>query len=128
MGQSQFLVIVISVFIIGIAILAGTGFFDSGEIEANKSAIVGDINQIAHLAVRFYAKPSALGGGGHCYAGFAVPNKFRHNQNGAYRAVVLTPTILQVTGLSAKDTNSTVTAQIDTYGKASNWTFAGDFQ
>ena len=63
MGQSQLLIVVIGVFIIAIAILAGTDFFESDNIDANKRAIVTDINQIAHLAVRYYSRPPALGGG-----------------------------------------------------------------
>ena len=36
MGQSQMLIIAISVLIIGIAIAAGAGFFSDEETEANK--------------------------------------------------------------------------------------------
>ncbi len=117
MGQTQFLVIIISVFIIGIAILAGAGFFDTGETDASKRAIVTDINQIAHIAIRYYTKPAALGGGGHSYVGFVVPGRLQTNLNGSYRAVALSPTALQIIALSNLDTSNAVIAQIDTYGK-----------
>ncbi len=128
MGQSQLLMILIGVLIIGIAILAASGFFDSGQIDANRKALVGDISQIAHLAVRYYMRPIALGGGGHSYVGFTIPNKFQSDLNGKFRAAVVSPTILQVTAISALDSTSSVVAEIDTYGKVSNWIFTGEFE
>ncbi len=128
MGQTQFLVIIISVFIIGIAILAGAGFFDTGETDASKRAIVTDINQIAHIAIRYYTKPAALGGGGHSYVGFVVPGRLQTNLNGSYRAVALSPTALQIIALSNLDTSNAVIAQIDTYGKVAEWSFTGEFE
>lgn len=128
MGQSQLLIIAISVLIIGIAILAGTGFFQSDEVEMNKKAMINDINHVAMNAVRYFRHISALGGGGYSYNGYTVPVAYQKNLNGKYSAIVLSPTVLQIRGVSARDTNDTIIAQIDTYGKASNWTFTGDFE
>ena len=128
MGQSQLLMILISVLIIGIAILAASGFFESGQLDANRKALVTDISTIGHLAVRYYVRPPALGGGGHSYVGFAIPSRFQSNLNGKYRAVALSPTTLRVTALSAIDSTDTVIAEIDTYGRVSNWTFTGEFE
>jgi hypothetical protein len=128
LGQSQFLLIVVGVLIILLAIFAGSGLFKSSETDANRSAIVSDINQIAHLAARYYAKPSALNGGGHSYMGFELPNKFKADLNGQYRVSAMNATTLQIVGLSALDTDNTVTTHIDSYGKALNWSFTGDFR
>jgi len=97
MGQSRSLVIAISVPIVGIAILAAVGFFRSGDVEANKKAMINDVNQIAHLAVRYYSRPIGLCGGGHNYTGFVVLTKFETDLNGTYTAMVLGPTILRIT-------------------------------
>jgi hypothetical protein len=128
MGQSQILIIAISVLIIGISILAGTGFFSDDEIETNKKAMINDVNHIASNATRYYRRIGALGGGGYSYLGYALPAGFRSNLNGSYSATPLTKTTMQIRGVSVRDTNNTVAAQIDTYGKASNWTFTGDFE
>ncbi len=128
MGQSQLLIIAISVLIIGIAILAGTGFFQSDEVEINKKAMINDVNHIAMAARRYYSRPYALGGGNFSYVGFAIPRTYSSNLNGSYSAVAVSAQVLQITGVSAKDTTCTVVARIDTYGKASNWTFTGDFE
>ncbi len=128
MGQSQLLIIAISVLVIGIAILAGTGFFQSDEVEINKKAMINDINHIAMAARKYYSRPYALGGGNFAYNGFVVPSTYQSNLNGRYTATVLTAKTLQITGISGKDSSCTMVAQIDSYGKASNWTFTGDFQ
>jgi hypothetical protein len=128
MGQSQMLIIAVSVLIIGIAILAGTGFFQADEVEINKKAMVNDVNHIAMQARRYYSRPFALGGGNYTYNGFAVPRTFRSNLNGSYSTVVLSPKVLQITGVSGRDSTCTMVAQIDSYGKVSNWTFTGDFE
>ena len=128
MGQSQLLIIAISVLIIGIAILAGTGFFQSDDLELNRKAMVNDINHIASAARRYYTRPYALAGGNYTYNGFVVPRTYTTNLNGTYTATPVTPKVLQITGVSARDTTCTMSAQIDSYGKASNWTFTGDFE
>ncbi len=128
MGQSQMLIIAISVLIIGIAILAGTGFFQSDEIEINKKAMINDINHIAMAARRYYSRPYALGGGNFTYNGFTVPQTYQSNLNGTYSASIVNPKVMQIVGVSSKDTTCTMSAQIDSNGKASNWTFTGDFE
>jgi len=128
MGQSQLLIIAISVLIIGIAILAGAGFFQADDIEANKKAMINDINHIGMNAVRYYRRIQALGGGGYSYMGYALPTGYRSNLNGTYSTNPLSKETLQITGISARDSTNTIVAQIDTYGKASNWTFTGDFE
>lgn len=128
MGQSQLLVIALSVLIIAIAILAAVGYFRSHDVEANKHAMINDVNRIAHLALRYYSRPVSLEGGGHSFIGFAVPSNSRSNLNGVYSALAISPTDLEITGVSARNSNNTITAQIDTDGKASAWIFTGDFQ
>jgi hypothetical protein len=126
MGQSQLLLISIGVLIVGIAIFTAAGMFGNGDSDANKNAIIGDINQVARLAIRYCSKPLGLGGGGNSFVGFVLPNKFRTNLNGVHTQAALTPTILQITGVSALNSISTATSYIDTYGNASNWTFTRD--
>ncbi len=127
MGQSQLLIIMISVLIIGIAIAAGAGFFSDDEIEANKKAMINDVNHIAMYAVRYYRRIPALGGGGYSFSGFVLPAGYRSNLNGRYSASAPSKDVLVITGVSSRDTTDSMSAQIDQYGKATNWTFSGDF-
>ena len=128
MGQSQLLIIAISVLVIGIAIAGGAGMFQDEDVESNKKAMINDVNHIATNAVRYYRRIPALGGGGYNYTGYVLPAGYRSNLNGTYSTNAPGKDILQITGVSARDTNNTVAAQINTDGKASNWTFTGDFQ
>jgi hypothetical protein len=118
----------ISVLIIGIAILAGTGFFQADEIDSNKKAMINDIHHVAANAVRYYRRIPALGGGGYSYNGYNVPIQYQSNLNGRYSTNVLDPNTLQIIGVSGRDSTCTMTTQIDKFGKASNWTFTGDFE
>jgi len=128
MGQSQLLIIAISVLIIGIAVLAGAGFFESDDIDANKKEMINDFHHIAINAVRYYRRIPALGGGGYKYDGYVLPGGYRSNLNGRYSITVVNSQTLEITGVSALDSTDTMTADIDIDGKASNWTFDGDFQ
>ena len=128
MGQSQLLIIAISVLIIGIAILAGSGFFSDEEVDANKKAMINDMNHIAMNAGHYYRRIAALGGGSYSYLGYVLPVGYRSNLNGSYSTNPLSKDVLQIVGVSSKDTTDTITAQIDVNGKASGWTFTGDFE
>jgi len=128
MGQSQLLIIAISVLIIGIAIMDGTGFFQSDDVDANKKAMIDDFHHIAANAVRFYRRIPALGGGGYKFDSYVLPGGYRSNLNGRYTANVVSSQVLEITGVSELDSTDTMTADIDTYGKITNWTFGGDFQ
>ena len=116
MGQSQLLVIAVTVLVIGLAVVGAVYYFHSDEVASNKNAMINDINQIAHVSVRYFVRPVDLEGGGHSFIGFEIPNKFRSNLNGSYTAQVLSPFVLQITGTSSRDSNNTITTQIGTDG------------
>lgn len=128
MGQNQLLIIAISVLIIGIAILAGTGFFGDEEVDSNKKAMINDVNHIAMNASRYYRRIAALNGGGYSYMGYVLPTGYQSNLNGSYSTNPISKEVLMITGVSGRDSSDTMTAQIDATGKASNWTFTGDFE
>lgn len=118
----------ISVLIIGIAILAGSGFFSDDNVDANKKAMINDVHHIAVNAVRYYRRIPALGGGGYKYDGYVLPVGYRSNLNGRYAVTVKSSTVLEVTATSSIDSSDVLIADIDQNGRATNWTFEGDFQ
>lgn len=71
MGQQQLLLIVLGVIIVGVAIVAGIGLFNSGAEEACKDEIVSQCMAIGANAQQWYKKPVAMGGGG---ASFSTNN------------------------------------------------------
>jgi len=58
------LLIVLSIIIVGIAVVIGLGLFSEGADQANIDQVVQDVVAMGARAQQFYMKPLALGGGG----------------------------------------------------------------
>ena len=95
MGQQQLLLIILGVIVVGIAIAVGISMFASGSVQANKDAIVNDMNNLAANAYQHRIRPCSMGGGAGSYTGVActpanawiVPTKLDTTENGYYTAV-----------------------------------------
>jgi Tfp pilus assembly protein PilE len=81
MGQQQLLLIVLGVIIVGIAVVVGINVFTASSLEANKSALVADLQTIGSMAQQWYRKPAAMGGGGNTFTGWTVPASLRRTNN-----------------------------------------------
>jgi Tfp pilus assembly protein PilE len=81
MGQQQLLLIVLGVIIVGIAVVVGINVFTASSLEANKSALVADLQTIASMSQQYYRKPTAMGGGGNTFTGWTVPNALQRTAN-----------------------------------------------
>ncbi len=84
MGQQQLLLIVLGVIIVGIAIVVGINLFQASAVQANRDAVVADLNNLAAQAQQYYKKPTSLGGGGNSFVGFSIPTGMSSNANGTY--------------------------------------------
>ncbi len=127
MGQQQLLLIILGVIIVGIAIAVGLSLFSAQSIQANKDAIINDLNNIAAHAYQFKIRPSSMGGGDGSYTGYSIPTKMATNENANYAA---TPAASSVTvvATSVQNTTNQITVVVDSDGKLGSWTYAGDFQ
>ncbi len=81
MGQQQLLLIVLGVIIVGIAVVVGINVFTASALEANKSAMVSDLQTIGSMAQQYYRKPAAMGGGGNTFTGWTVPASLTRTAN-----------------------------------------------
>ena len=81
MGQQQLLLIVLGVIIVGIAVVVGINVFTASSLEANKSALVADLQTIGSMAQQYYRKPTAMGGGGNTFTGFSISPSLRQTAN-----------------------------------------------
>jgi hypothetical protein len=122
MGQQQLLLIILGVIIVGIAIAVGISMFSSGTIQANKDAIINDLNNLAANAYQYRIRPTTMGGGGGGYTGYAIPTKLASNENAAYTAGSISATSITFTGTSGQG-YGTVIAVLDSTGKLG--TFSG---
>ena len=63
MGQQQLLLIVLGTIIVGVAVVVGINMFTTGAINAERDALLQDVNNVASTAAAYWRKPAALGGG-----------------------------------------------------------------
>ncbi|MFZ1978459.1 MAG: hypothetical protein WAV76_10940 [Bacteroidota bacterium] len=131
MGQQQLLLIILGVIIVGIAIAVGLSLFSAQSIQANKDAIVNDINNLAANAYQFRIRPTSMGGGGNAYTGngttYNIPSKLKTNENGSYSVTVAAQTVT-IVGSSASAPTNTITVTIGSDGRPSTtWAYGGDF-
>ena len=100
MGQTQILMIVLAVIIVGIAVAAGIQMFGKSAITANRDAVVGDCQSIASAAMQYYKKPAEMGGGGQAFTGLTLAklNWSASNANGSYTLTVVDASNITVAG------------------------------
>ena len=106
MGQQQLLLIVLSVIIVGIAVVVGINMFSASSASANLEAVTGDLLGLASRAQQYYVKPTGLGGGGNSFVGISAD---------AAGVQKLTP----------KATNDNGTYSVSTAGTATSVTLQG---
>lgn len=131
MGQQQLLLIILGVIIVGIAIAVGLSLFSAQSIQANKDAIINDMNNLAAHAYQYYIRPVSMAGGGGMYDNYAIPSKLSSNENATYSATITTGKggSIEFTGTSTSTANaSTVVANVDAAGVIHFTSFTGDFQ
>ena len=131
MGQQQLLLIILGVIIVGIAIAVGITMFSSSSVQANKDAIVNDLNNLAADAYQYRIRPTTMGGGAGSYGGYKVPTKLQANENGTYTpttAVSAAAQSFNLIGTSVSYPGSTVQATIDSTGKLGTFVYGGQFQ
>lgn len=100
MGQTQILMIVLAVIIVGIAVAAGIQMFGKSAITANRDAVVGDCQNIASAAMQYYKKPAEMGGGARTFTGLTLAKLgiAASNANGSYAVAVVDPQNITITG------------------------------
>jgi len=124
MGQQQLLLIVLGTIIVGVAVVVGINMFTTGAVNAERDALLQDVNNIASAAASYWRKPAALGGGARSYVGVSdvtvlgadssnangtfvmsanTGNQFTLTATGANEGVIIVATITQA-GVSGTPT------------------------
>lgn len=117
MGQQQLLLIVLSVIIVGIAVVVGINMFGASAASANLEAVTSDLLNLAARAQQFYVKPVGMGGGGNSFVGLAATaaglqqlTPKASNENGTYSiktAGTVTSVVIQGIGVQDGDGDGT---------------------
>ena len=94
MGQTQLLMIVLAVIIVGIAVTVGITSFSESALSANRDAIANDCATALSKAQGWRRKPTSLGGGGNSFAGFTLAKvgAASTNENGTMSVTSATST------------------------------------
>ena len=95
-------------------------------IQANKDAIIGDLNNFASTAYQYRIRPATMGGGGGDYNGFTIPRRLANNDNAEYVAVVPSDSLIIFTGTS-KLKLGTVKATLNKEGRFVSFEYTGEF-
>ena len=106
MGQQQLLLIVLGTIIVGVAVVVGINMFTTGAVNAERDALVQDVNNIASSAASYWRKPAALGGGARTFVGVADVTVFGAdslNANGTFAMSVTNATTIVVTATGANE-------------------------
>ena len=90
MGQQQLLLIVLGTIIVGVAVVVGINMFTTGAINAEREALIQDVNNIASVAAAYWRKPAALGGGARTFDGVTTVTTFGAPDSNANGGFVIT--------------------------------------
>ena len=117
MGQQQLLLIVLGTIIVGVAVVVGINMFTTGAINAEREALLLDVNNIASNAIAYWRKPAALGGGARSYVDItlALMGANASNINGAFVISAPLEATFTITATGANE-NVIVEASIDKDG------------
>jgi len=86
MGQTQLLLVILGVLLVGIAIFVGIGMFQHNAVDDVRNAVMTDLNNYAARALAYYGKPTTQGGGDKSFDGVTMGMIFpsAENVNGRY--------------------------------------------
>lgn len=82
MGSNQLLLILFGTIVIGIAIIIGINLASTTAEQSNRDALLSDLTQLTARAKAHFLKPKVLGGGGHSFANFTIPEDLAETANG----------------------------------------------
>ena len=106
MGQQQLLLIVLGTIIVGVAVVVGINMFGQGAVNAERDALLQDVNAIASNAAAYWRKPAALGGGARDFTGITNVTTFGSdstNANGAFTMSVTNATTFELVATGANE-------------------------
>ena len=98
MGQQQFLLIVLSVIVVGLAISIGIVLFTSNAVEQKRNEIISECSLIASEAQTYFRRPESLGGGGKSFVGWSVPSNYSTTEAGFFISAIVSEKEVIITG------------------------------
>jgi hypothetical protein len=81
MGQTQLLLVILGVILVGVAIFIGVQMFQHHAVDDVRNAVMTDLNNYAARALAYYGKSTAQGGGNKSFTGVTMSMIFPQSQN-----------------------------------------------
>jgi hypothetical protein len=98
MGQQQLLMIVLAIIIVGIAIAVSIALFRANAIQQKRDVLIEETSSLAAMAIQYYKKPQAMGGGGNSFIGWQIPPQMIQTANGSHMVSNLAPGEVKIVG------------------------------
>ena len=114
MGQQQLLMIVLAIIIVGIAIAISVQLFKSNAIEAKRDLLIKETTSLGTMAIQYYKKPQAMGGGGRSFMGWEIPSQMVQTFNGNFMRAVVNDTEVIITGTGSEAITDTDSIKVET--------------
>jgi len=101
MGLQNLFYIMLGLIIVGIAIAVAVIMFQGNAADANRKAIVQDLQYYATRARAYYARPASAAGGNRSFLGLTITRLSPHttNENGRYYIESATADELVIVGI-----------------------------
>ena len=116
MGQQQLLLIVLGMIIVGIAVVFSITLFRQKAIDSKRDLLINECGNLAMDAMKYYKKPTDLGGGGNTFDGWSIPGSIITTATGNYSATIFRDSVLIIgTGNDVVNGTDSVKVQISVY-------------
>jgi hypothetical protein len=128
MGQTQILLIVLSVIIVGVAVAVGIDQFQENALTSNRDAVAADCQRIISQSMQWFRKPLSLGGGGKDFTAnggltFAKIGVDTINENGGFGLTVTDADHITIVGTGAETKQDGNAVQVTIVYEASTNSF-----
>jgi len=115
-GQQQLLLIVLGMIIVGIAVVFSITLFRQKAIDSKRDLLINECGNLAMDAMKYYKKPTDLGGGGNTFDGWSIPGSIITTATGNYSATIFRDSVLIIgTGNDVVNGTDSVKVQISVY-------------
>jgi len=114
LGQQQLLMIVLAIIIVGIAIAISVQLFRSNAIESKRDLLIEETTSLATMAIQYYKKPQAMGGGGRSFMGWEIPSQMVQTFNGNFMRAVVNANEVIITGTGSEAITDTDSIKVET--------------
>jgi hypothetical protein len=114
LGQQQLLMIVLAIIIVGIAIAISIQLFRSNAIESKRDLLIEETTSLATMAIQYYKKPQAMGGGGRSFMGWEIPSQMVKTFNGNFMRAVVNANEVIITGTGSEAVTDTDSIKVET--------------